>query len=215
MSEDAERIRKRLPDYFKALEMPWHLAAPFMGDFVDDEEQPLGVPSAHARNLFHVAKALLEESRRAPSPSREEARKHLETAWHSRDLLSEEMTALRREYVGAIDRAEKAEAALAEMKASREAEQHKLVGARDAQWIAAMKSAGINPLDQVRVLRHLEGLTAPAQKPEPCEKCGGPTIRGSFVGHPDGEFWPDAAKCTRCNWVAPVPSGTKPEGGAR
>jgi hypothetical protein len=52
-------------------------------------------------------------------------------------------------------------------------------------------------------------------KPEPCEKCGGPTIRGSFVGHPDGEFWPDAAKCTRCNWVAPASSEPKPEGGAR
>lgn len=62
MSQDSERIRKRLPDYFKALDLPWHLAAGFMGDFVDDDERPLGAATHHARNLFHVASALREES---------------------------------------------------------------------------------------------------------------------------------------------------------
>ena len=64
---DSGRIRRRLPDYFKAIEMPWHIAASFMAAFVDDDEESLGIPSHHARNLFHVAKALnLElESRRA------------------------------------------------------------------------------------------------------------------------------------------------------
>ncbi len=68
---DSERIRKRLPDYFKALDLPWHLAASFLGEFVNDDEEPLGIPSGHARNLFHVAKALSEElvvKRCAPDP---------------------------------------------------------------------------------------------------------------------------------------------------
>jgi hypothetical protein len=61
-TKDADRIRRRIPDYFKALEMPWHLAASFMAAFVNDDEESLGVPGAHARNLFHVAKAIQEET---------------------------------------------------------------------------------------------------------------------------------------------------------
>lgn len=61
-TKDAERIRRRLPDYFKALEMPWHLAASFMAAFVDDDEESLGMPTGHALNLFHAARALNEES---------------------------------------------------------------------------------------------------------------------------------------------------------
>jgi hypothetical protein len=62
MSQDSERIRKRLPDYFKAIEMPWPVAADYLAAFVDDEEQPLGIAAGpHARNLFHVAKALSDE----------------------------------------------------------------------------------------------------------------------------------------------------------
>lgn len=59
---DNERIRARLPDYFDALQMPWPFAAPLLGHFVDDEEQVIGVPGPHARNLFHVARSLAEES---------------------------------------------------------------------------------------------------------------------------------------------------------
>ena len=55
---DAERIRQQLPDYFKAIEMPWHFAVSFLSKFVSDDEEILGVPGAHARNLFHAAKAL-------------------------------------------------------------------------------------------------------------------------------------------------------------
>jgi len=57
--DDAERIRKRLPDYFKAIEMPWHFAVSYLAKFVDDDEEPLGAPlGGHHRNLFHVARSL-------------------------------------------------------------------------------------------------------------------------------------------------------------
>jgi hypothetical protein len=72
---DAARIRRRLPDYFKAIEMPWPLAVAHLSSFVDDDEKSLGVPSGgHERNLFSVARALWLESRRLSAPKSEEAK---------------------------------------------------------------------------------------------------------------------------------------------
>ena len=72
---EAERIRKRLPDYFKALEVPWHLAASYLAAFVNDDEEPVGIPGAHARNLFSVARALWMESKTRDARIRAEARR--------------------------------------------------------------------------------------------------------------------------------------------
>ena len=61
MSQDSERIRRRLPDYFKLIKEPWHLVGTMLDAFVDDDEEPV-TPSGHIRNLFHVAKALEDEA---------------------------------------------------------------------------------------------------------------------------------------------------------
>lgn len=55
---DLDYFQKKSPDYFKALKMPWHLAASFLAEFVDDEEKPLGLPTHHARILFLIAQVL-------------------------------------------------------------------------------------------------------------------------------------------------------------
>jgi hypothetical protein len=172
------------------------------------------------------------EYHRTPDASREEARKHLETAWHSRDMLSEEMTALRREYVGAIDRAEKAEAALAEMKASREAEQsdadiyalsasllgkHGFYKAAEFLYAWANNGAHYSPPSLGR-----EPEPAPAQKPELCRALDCNNGCDHAGNHP--------CDCGRCPQPKPEPCHVcitdedraihhpqqpKPEGGAR
>lgn len=61
MADDSERIRRRLPDYFKVIAEPWHLAVGLLAEFVTDDEEAV-TESGHVRNLFHVAKALDEEN---------------------------------------------------------------------------------------------------------------------------------------------------------
>lgn len=110
---DAERIRKRLPDYFKAIEMPWNFASSFLSKFVDDDEQQIGVPGNHSRNLFHVAKALDQELAALRAD-----RATLQAEWdgaHERyQAHIESLTKDREDVRARLDYAERTRAALAE-----------------------------------------------------------------------------------------------------
>lgn len=63
-SEELEQVMKTLPDYFKALDLPWWIAVDYISAFVDSDEEPMGPPDRHARNLFRIARALQVEYRR-------------------------------------------------------------------------------------------------------------------------------------------------------
>ena len=60
MDEDfgLEKLKEKMPDYFRALSLPWHLAYDLLGSFVDDDGVQLGNPSAHTRSLFLISQAL-------------------------------------------------------------------------------------------------------------------------------------------------------------